>query len=68
MEIFSRKKYFLLTLVIILLGPGFSLMVDPAYIPGKFNEAVFSFSRITLAPLVILGAYGLLVFIIFRKK
>ncbi|MEN8116027.1 MAG: DUF3098 domain-containing protein [Bacteroidota bacterium] len=68
MKIFNRKKYFLLTLVIILLALGYGLMAGPAKIPGEFNEAVFSYRRITLAPVIILGAYGLLVFTIFTKK
>jgi hypothetical protein len=68
MEIFSRKKYFLLTIVIIVLGLGFGLMAGPAKLKGEFNEAVFSFRRIALAPFVILGAYSLLVLTIFRKK
>lgn len=67
MEIFNRKKYFSLILVVLLLGLGYALMAGPTKVAGEFNEAVFSFRRITLAPIVIIGAYGLLVFIIFRK-
>lgn len=68
MEIFSRKKYFSLILVLLILGLGFSLLAGPTKVSGEFNEAVFSFRRITLAPFVILIAYGLLVFTIFSKK
>lgn len=68
MNIFSRKKYILLTLVIILLTVGYALMAGPTKTTWEFNEAIFSFRRITLAPIVILGAYGLLVFTIFTKK
>jgi hypothetical protein len=67
-NIFSRRKYYLLTLVIILLTVGFVLMAGPAKTPNEFNDAIFSFRRITLAPFVILSAYGLLVFTIFTKK
>lgn len=67
-KFFGRRKYILLTLVIILLTTGFALMAGPTKIPGEFNEAIFSFRRITLAPIVIFSAYCLLVFIIFSKK
>lgn len=67
-NIFSRRKYILLTLVIILLTTGFVLMAGPLKISGEFNDAIFGFRRITLAPIVILSAYGLLVFTIFSKK
>lgn len=68
MEILSRKKYFLITLVLILLVIGFALMAGPTKVPGQFNEEMFSFRRITLAPLTILIAYSLLIFVIFRNK
>lgn len=68
MEIFSRKKYFLLTLVLLVLTAGYALMAGPAKVPAEFNAEMFSFRRITLAPIVILLAYGLLIFVIFRKK
>ncbi len=67
MKIFNRKKYILLTLVIILLLFGFGLMAGPKHVEGEFNEAIFSFRRITLAPIIILGAYGSMIFIIFRR-
>lgn len=68
MEIFSRKKYFFLLLMVLLLTLGYALMAGPTQVSGQFNDAIFSFRRITLAPIVILGAFGILVFIIFRKK
>ena len=43
-------------------------MAGPEKTPNEFNEAIFSFRRITLAPIVILSAYGLMVFTIFSKK
>lgn len=68
LKVFSRRKYFLLTLSIILLTVGFVLMAGPANLPGKFDEAIFNFRRITMAPIILLSAYGLLVFTIFTKK
>ncbi|MFV0593905.1 MAG: DUF3098 domain-containing protein [Draconibacterium sp.] len=67
MEIFSRKKYFSLTLVLVIFIAGYALMTGPKEIPGEFNTAIFSFRRITLAPVLILGAFASLVFIIFKK-
>lgn len=68
MEILNRNKYFLISLVLLLLALGFLLMAGPTPVPGEFNNDMFSFRRITLAPIVILSAYSLLIFIIFRKK
>lgn len=68
MKIFSRKKYFSTTLVLMILALGFILMAGPAKVPGQFNNEMFNVQRITIAPIVILAAYGLLIFIIFRKK
>ena len=67
-NIFSRRKYILLTFVLILLTLGFILMAGPEKTATEFNESMFSFRRITLAPIVLLGGYGLLVFTIFTKK
>lgn len=68
MEIFNRKKYILLGLVIILLILGFGLMAGPKSVDGEFNEALFNFRRITLAPILILAAYGSMIFLIFKRK
>jgi hypothetical protein len=68
MDILNQKKYFLITLVLLLLTFGFALMAGPTKVSGQFNEEMFSFQRITLSPIIILIAYGLLIFVIFRKK
>nr|WP_321357598.1 DUF3098 domain-containing protein [uncultured Draconibacterium sp.] len=68
MKIFDRKKYILLGLVIILLIFGFGLMAGPTAVQGEFHDAIFSFRRITLAPVLILAAYGSMIFIIFKRK
>ncbi|WP_073168041.1 DUF3098 domain-containing protein [Tangfeifania diversioriginum] len=68
MKIFSRKLYFSITLVLILLVAGFLLMAGPEKVQGEFSEEMFSFRRITLAPVIILSAYGLLIFVIFKKN
>jgi len=36
--------------------------------PEVFSDAIFSFRRITLAPLVVLGGYGLIFYAILKRK
>ncbi len=68
MEIWGRKKYFVLLLVILLLVVGFALMVGPESAKDSFNEGIFSFQRLTLAPIIILLSYGGVIFVIFKKR
>jgi NhaP-type Na+/H+ or K+/H+ antiporter len=67
MENFNRKKYISVIIVILLLIAGFALMWGPKPVEGSFNSEMFSFRRITLAPIVILSAYGWLIFLILNK-
>ena len=68
MKVFDRKKYILLGLLIILLIFSFGLMAGPKAVDGEFNGAIFNFRRITLAPVLILVAYGSMIFLIFKRK
>ena len=68
MKVFDRKKYILLGLLIVLLILGFALMAGPESVDGEFNAALFNFRRITLAPILILAAYGSMIFLIFKRK
>ena len=68
MNIFNRKKYLLFILILFLMAVGYVLMSGPESVESSFNEAMFSFRRITLAPIVILSAYGMLIFLIFKKR
>lgn len=36
--------------------------------PNEFNPEIFSFRRITLAPLVLLGGYGFIIYAIMKKS
>lgn len=66
--IFTKKKYLILMLVISLLILGFALMSGGVSAdPGKFNETIFSFRRITLAPLIIVFSYSALIWLILKK-
>lgn len=66
--IFTKKKYLILMLIISLLILGFMLMSGGASSDDTiFNEDVFSFRRITLAPVIIVGSYIALIWLILKK-
>jgi hypothetical protein len=66
--IFQKSKYLGLILIISLLTLGFILMSGGGSTdPNVYHEEIFSFRRITLAPLIIVGSYGALVWLILKK-
>lgn len=66
--IFQKKKYMALILVISLLTLGFILMSGGSSSdPNVFNPEVFSFRRITLAPIIVVGSYVSLIWLILKK-
>jgi len=66
--IFQKKEYMVLILIISLLTLGFILMSGGSSSdPNTFNNEMFSFRRITLAPIIILGSYIGLIWIILKK-
>jgi hypothetical protein len=66
--IFQKNKYIGLALIVSLLTLGFVLMSGGGSDdPNVFNEAIFSFRRITLAPLIIIGSYVGLIWLILKK-
>lgn len=66
--IFTKKKYLALVLIISFLTLGFVLMNGGGSDDKNvFNEEVFSFRRITMAPLVIIISYISLIWLIFKK-
>jgi len=67
--IFTKKKYFGLLLIVSFLILGFILMSGGGSSdPNQFSEDIFSFRRITLAPLVIIGSYISLIWVIMKKS
>ena len=67
--IFTKKKYLILLLIFSLLILGFVLMSGGgSNDPNVFNPEIFSFRRITLAPLIIIGSYSALIWLIFKKS
>ena len=67
--IFTKKKYLILMLILGLLILGFVLMSGcGSSDPNVFNPEIFSFRRITLAPLIIVGSYSALMWLILKKS
>ena len=67
--IFQKNKYIGLILIVGLLTLGFILMSGGGSDdPNVFNEAIFSFSRITLAPIIIVSSYISLIWLILKKS
>jgi len=65
---FARKKYQYLLIIISLLILGFLMMSGgSSNNPNDFSSELFSFRRITLAPLMVIGSYIALIWLILSK-
>jgi len=65
---FGKQSYRLLIVGLVLIGLGFILMAGGGSTdPNEFNEEIFSFRRITLAPLLILAGYVVEIFAIMKR-
>lgn len=63
----ENYKWLLIGIGVVILG--FVLMIGGgSEDPNVFNEDVFSFRRITLAPIVALIGYGIIFYAILKKK
>lgn len=66
---FVKVNYLLLAGAVITVIVGFLLMAGgSSNSPDVFNEAIFSFRRITLAPIVVLSGYVLGFYAIMKKS
>ncbi len=66
--LFNREKYIGLVIALILLVLGFLLMSGPGNNQAdQFDPRVFSFRRITLAPIILLLTYGGLIYLVMKK-
>ena len=67
---FGKQNYILLIIAAVVVIIGFLLMVGgKAEDPSIFNEdEIFSFRRITLAPIVVMSGYIIAIVAIMRKK
>ncbi|MDG1022727.1 MAG: DUF3098 domain-containing protein [Flavobacteriaceae bacterium] len=67
--LFGKRNYRFLFLAIALIATGFILMTgggseDPNY----FNEAIFNFRRIRLAPTLVLAGFGVAMYSILTQQ
>lgn len=66
--VFSWTNYKFMLLGVLLLVVGFVLMAGGGSDdPNVFNEAIFSWRRIVLAPIVVLLGFGVVGYSIFKK-
>jgi hypothetical protein len=67
--LFEKVNYKILLIGIAVIALGFILMSGGGSDdPKVFNEDVFSFRRIRLAPTVVLIGFGITIYSIFKKK
>lgn len=65
---FSRENYKLLIIGAVIIVIGFILMIGgKAESPEQFNPEVFSFRRITLAPIIVLAGFAFEIYAIMKK-
>ncbi|PCH94658.1 MAG: hypothetical protein COB85_05400 [Bacteroidetes bacterium] len=66
--VFERQGYIILLVGIAFIIVGFMLMSGGGSDdPKVFNPEIFSFRRITLAPIVVMIGYGIEIYAIMRK-
>jgi membrane-bound ClpP family serine protease len=64
----GRENYILLLIGFAIIVFGFLLMIGgKAENPNEFNEEVFSFRRITLAPIIVLFGFVFEIYAIMKK-
>jgi hypothetical protein len=67
--LFDKKKYTLLLVILSLLILGYILMIGGSSSDKNvFDENIFSFRRITLAPLIIVSSYIAIIWLILKKS
>ncbi len=65
---FDRENYKWVILGLGLIVLGFFLMIGGnSNDPAVFSKGIFSFQRLTLAPLLVLAGYGVGIFAIMKK-
>ena len=65
---FTKINYILIAISVLLIIVGFALMAGSST-TTEFNPDIFSFRRITLAPIVcMVGFFGMIIAIMYKKK
>ena len=66
--LFGKANYKILIIGIVVIALGFLLMSGGGSDdPNVFNEDIFSFRRIRLAPTIVLIGFGITIYSIFKK-
>ena len=66
--VFAKTNYMFLLIGLAIIALGFILMSGGGNDdPTKFNEAIFNFQRIKLAPTVVFVGFGVIIYSIFKK-
>jgi uncharacterized membrane protein len=66
---FGKQNYIIVLIGIALIALGFILMIGGgSNDPDVFNETMFNFQRITLAPILVLAGFVVEIVAIFWKK
>lgn len=66
--LFGKTNYKILIIGIVLIALGFILMSGGgSEDPNVFNEEIFNFRRIRLAPTIVLAGFGVVIYSIFKK-
>ena len=64
----SKGNFKYIAIGVIILVIGFMLMAGgKSSDPNVFNPEIFSFRRITLAPIVVVGGFGFIIWAIMKK-
>lgn len=65
---FGKENYRLLLIGLVVILVGFLLMIGGGSDdPNVFSEDIFSFRRMTLAPILVLAGYGIEIYAIMKK-
>lgn len=67
--VFGKENYKFLFIGLGLIALGFILMIGGGSdSPDEFNEGIFNFQRLTLAPILILAGFGVEVYAIMKRN
>ena len=67
--LFDKRKYTIMIAGLTITALGFLLMVGGGSDdPSKFSYEIFSFRRITLAPILVLLGFAVQIYVILSKK
>jgi len=66
--LFDRHKYTWLIIGLAVTAVGFLLMIGgKSHDPAVFSEDIFSFRRLTLAPILVIAGYAIQIYAIMKK-